>query len=62
MFQRWFDAHNGGESYVIRTAVVMDEGIANYVSLIVQKSNPDLDTILHFFDSEIGMFQENKPQ
>ena len=40
----------------------MDEGTPNYVSLIVQKTNPDLDTILQFFDSEIGMFQENKPQ
>lgn len=61
LFQRWFDAHGGDKSYIIRTAVVMDEGTANYVSLIVQKSNPDLETILHFFDSEIGMFQENKP-
>ena len=63
LFQRWFDAqHGGNERYVIRTAVIMDEKTPNYVSLIVQKSNPDLATILHFFDSEIGMFQENKPQ
>lgn len=62
LFHRWFDAHGGSERYVIRTAVLMDDETPNYVSIIVQKSNPDLAIILHFFDSEIGEFQDNKPQ
>ena len=33
-----------------------------YVAMIVQRSNPQLDKILSFFDTEIAMFNENKPQ
>ena len=32
-----------------------------YVAMIVQRSNPRLNEILSFFDSEINMFNENKP-
>lgn len=43
--------------YVIMSAVVRDEGIAYYVSLIVPRSHPMLEDITATFDSEIAMFQ-----
>lgn len=42
------------------SAVVRDEGIAYYVSLIVPRSHPMLEDITATFDSEIAMFQTNK--
>jgi hypothetical protein len=33
----------------------------DYVALIVQRSNPQLDEIVSRFDSEIAMFNELKP-
>lgn len=38
----------------------MDEGEANYVSLIVPVIHPQLAAIINTFDSEISMFQNNK--
>ena len=48
------------KKYVIKTAVVYDEGIPNYVSLIVPIEHPLLEDIQATFESEIIMFQNNK--
>lgn len=48
------------EKYVIKTAVVYDEGIPIYVSLIVPIEHPLLEDIQATFESEIIMFQNNK--
>lgn len=42
------------------TAVVIDEDISNYVTLIVPTAHPLLSDILSTFDNEISMFQNNK--
>ena len=34
--------------------------VANYLAMIVQRSNPDLASILEAFDAEIEMFKANK--
>lgn len=60
LFLRWFNAYSQKGKYVIKTAVVMDEGMANYVSLIVPTIHPELNNIIATFDSEISMFQTNK--
>lgn len=46
----------------IRTAVVMDEDIPNYIALIIPRTHPELTAILQYFDNEITIFKENKPQ
>lgn len=48
------------KKYVIKTAVVYDEGIPNYVSLIVPIEHPLLEDIQATFESDIIMFQNNK--
>ena len=42
-------------------SLVFDEGIENFIAIIVPRQHPLLDTIIARFDSEIAMFQENKP-
>ena len=41
---------------------VLDEGIETYVAIIIQKSNPQLATIIEQFDSQIALFKDNKPE
>lgn len=60
LFLRWFNAYEQKKKYVIKSAVVMDEGEANYVSLIVPVIHPQLEAIINTFDREISMFQNNK--
>lgn len=60
LFIRWFNHYQGHDQFVIRTATVEGDEESNYVALIVQKSHPALESILQLFDSEIGLFQNNK--
>ena len=60
LFLRWFNTYEQKKKYVIKTAVVYDEGIPNYVSLIVPIEHPQLKAIQETFESEITMFQHNK--
>lgn len=60
LFLRWFNAYEQKKKYVIRTAVVIDEDISNYVALIVPTAHHLLSDILSTFDNEISMFQNNK--
>lgn len=62
LFYRWFKSSSPEYRYVIRTAVVMDEGVANYIALIIPRTHPELTGILQYFDCEVAMFKENKPQ
>ena len=60
LFLRWFNGYEQKMRYLIRSKVVMDEGTANFVSLIVPRSHPMLEDIVAAFDSEIAMFQSDK--
>ena len=60
LFLRWFNGYEQKKKYVIRSAMVMDEGQANYVSLIVPLTHPLLESIICTFETEITMFQNNK--
>ena len=60
LFLRWFNGYEQQKKYVIRTAILKDEGIESYIALIVQRSHPQFDEIITLFDTEIAMFQENK--
>ena len=62
LFLRWFNGAEQQKQYVARSAEIRgEEGRNEYVALIVQRSNPQLEEILATFDEEIAMFNEQKP-
>ena len=61
LFMRWFSQSEISAQFVIKSAMIRDEGQENYVALIVQHTHPLVDQILQFFDEEIEMFKSNKP-
>ncbi len=61
LFLRWFNGTEQQKHYVCRTVEVKGDGYTEYVALIAQRSNPNIDEILHFFDSDVNMFNEMKP-
>lgn len=61
LFLRWFKTYAQSGDFQIRIAEIMAEGIPNYVALIVQKSNPELQSIVEKFDAFVSFFHE-KPQ
>ena len=60
LFIRWFNGYEQQQKYYIKTALVVDDGIETYVAMIVQKSNPNLHSIIEQFENQIEMFKENK--
>lgn len=60
LFLRWFNSYSQKGKYVIKTALVMDEGEANYIALIVPSNHPALQDVITTFDEEINMFQTHK--
>lgn len=62
LFLRWFNGAQQREKYAIRAMEVRGEdGRDEYVAMIVQRSNPNLDKILERYDAEVAMFNEFKP-
>ena len=62
LFLRWFNGAEQQKHYVARSMEVRgEEGRKEYVALIVQRSNPQLEEILATFDEETAMFNELKP-
>lgn len=62
LFLRWFNAYAKQQDFYIRTEIVIDEGEENHIALIVQRSHPQLQTIIDTFDTIIEQFKTNKPQ
>lgn len=50
LFQRWFDNYPQKDNFFIKVVVIEDDGIENYDAIIVQKNNPNFDTIVYEFD------------
>lgn len=62
LFLRWFNGAEQQKHYVARSVEVRgEEGRTEYVALIVQRSNPQLEEILAVFDEEAAMFNDMKP-
>lgn len=61
LFLRWFNGAEQKKKYDIRTALLTEDGIDSYIALIIQRSHPQYDDILHVFDTEIALFNEQKP-
>ena len=61
LFLRWFKEYEHSDRYYIKVSTITAEKVTNYTAMIVQKTNPQLETIIKDFDEFIGFFQ-NKPQ
>ena len=61
LFLRWFKEYKNGDKYFIKVATITAEEVTNYTAVIVQKDNPQLESIIKDFDEFVGFFQ-NKPQ
>ena len=66
LFLRWFNGYEQQKRYAIKSYDVRStdaEGkpTKEYVALIIQRTNPQLDEIIARFDSEIAMFNDFKP-
>ena len=63
LFLRWFNKAEQQEHYIIRTAEIKGENSneKEYVAFIAQRTNSNIDHILQYFESEINLFNEQKP-
>jgi len=63
LFLRWFNKAEQQKHYIIRTAEIKGdgEGKEEYVAVIAQRTNPNINQVLQYFESEINMFNEQKP-
>lgn len=61
LFIRWFKESEHSDRYYIKVSTVTAEKVKNFTAIIVQKDNPQLETIIKDFDEFIG-FLQNKPQ
>lgn len=61
LFLRWFAGEEQSKHFCLKTATVIDEGIENFIAMIVPRHHPYLDAIIAQFDEEIAMFRDNKP-
>lgn len=61
LFLNWFRGAEQSKHFFIKTAQVMDEGMENFIAIIVPRHHPYLNEIIAYFDAEIAMFHANKP-
>jgi hypothetical protein len=62
LFLRWFSGTEQSKLFYIKTALIMDEGLENFIAIIVPQQHPHLDAIIERFNAEIEMFKSDKPQ
>ena len=62
LFLRWFMGAEQSKLFFIKTAQVTDDGIDNFIAIIVPRQHQYLNEIIARFDAEIAMFQSNKPE
>lgn len=64
LFLRWFNGAEQQKHYIIRTAEIKGSGNSEekeYIAFIAQRTNPNIELFLQFFESEISLFNESKP-
>lgn len=60
LFLRWFKGAQQSKFFYIKTAVVEDEGMENFIAIVVPREHPYLKNIIARFDEEIEMFSTMK--
>lgn len=58
LFKRWFNLYNGHDRFFFCQAEIPDEGVINYVSLIVPKQHPLVNDIVSEFYLQVEMFKQ----
>ena len=58
LFLRWFKEYGNRNNYFIKVSTIVAEQVTNYTAIIVQKDNPQIETIIKDFDDFIGFFYE----
>lgn len=61
LFTRWFNEYGEKLHFFVKVAVLKDEEVDNYIALIVQKSNPNIESIKQTFEDFVGFFSA-KPE
>lgn len=61
LFYRWFNESPNKARYVLKVSSIIVEGIVNYIALIANRNNPNIDSIVKGFDEFIGFFN-HKPE
>lgn len=54
LFIKWFRDYTNNHLYYFDTCEIRADGIDNFVAIIVQKSNPDLQNIVSDFNHVVG--------
>ena len=60
LFLRWFRGAEQSKQFCIKTAIVVDEGMENFIAIVVPRQHPYLEDIIAHFDNEIEMFNTMK--
>jgi len=60
LFLRWFSGAEQSKQFYIQTDVIIDEGMENFIAIIVPRKHEYLNEIIHRFNSEIEMFRTMK--
>ena len=60
LFLRWFKGTQQSNLFYIKTAVVEDEGMENFIAIVVPREHPYIEDIIARFDEEIEMFSTMK--
>lgn len=61
LFLRWFKNYEGATELYLQDAEIESEGIINYAALIIQRNNPDFNSIIETFNETISILQD-KPE
>ena len=62
LFQRWFQEYNQNHQFTILFGCIRDEKIDNYVGIVVERNNPQYQSIIDDFNETLEMFHANKPE
>jgi hypothetical protein len=58
LFLRWLREYSQKDLFVVQHVEIEAEGIRNFAAIIIQKSNPHLDSIIQDFNSAIKELQK----
>ncbi len=60
LFLHWFKGAEQSKLFYIKTAIVDDEGMENFIAIVVPREHPYLEDIIARFNAEIEMFSTMK--
>lgn len=61
LFVRWVSKSFSTGDYYFKSAMVVAEGIENYVAILVERNNPDIEIIAKDFDEFVSQMRD-KPE